>query len=241
MSACCGHAQPRMGPGRSRDIAAGPGTRRPARRGRRRDSGGRSGTRSDRARPLSSGATPVTTRPGSPSSRACSASASSPSVNPALAIAAMASFGARRWGPAIVGADDLVGEVGLGRRRRGRRRPASRRSGSSPLSLPTRSMTPETSCSTFCEQHRTPSSPAPSGSRPSCGRRRGACARTAPACPAGRRAVSSGPFFSSSSRSFSSSCRLPSISFCIVAFSRSSCSRAATPAAERASTRCTSM
>src|SRR6185436_5532326 len=52
--------------------------------------------------------------------------------------------------------------------------------------------------------------------------------------------VSSAPFFSISSRSFSSSTRRPSISFCIVAFSRSSASRAATPAAERASTRCTS-
>src|SRR5437867_8068699 len=54
-------------------------------------------------------------------------------------------------------------------------------------------------------------------------------------------AAISGPFFSSSSRSFSSSTRLPSISRCIAAFSRSSWSRAATPAADRASTRCTSM
>src|SRR5206468_1076603 len=50
-----------------------------------------------------------------------------------------------------------------------------------------------------------------------------------------------GPFFSSSSRSFSSSWRLPSISFCITDFSRSSCSRAATPADDRARTRWTSM
>src|SRR2546422_199844 len=53
--------------------------------------------------------------------------------------------------------------------------------------------------------------------------------------------VISDPFFSSSSRSFSSSWRLPSISRCITAFSRSSCSRAATPAEDRASTRCTSI
>src|SRR6266508_2842967 len=53
--------------------------------------------------------------------------------------------------------------------------------------------------------------------------------------------VISAPFFSSSSRSFSSSWRLPSISRCITAFSRSSCSRAATPAEDRASTRCTSI
>ncbi len=37
------------------------------------------------------------------------------------------------------------------------------------------------------------------------------------------------------------STRRVSISFCMVAFSRSSCSRAATPACDRASTRCTSM
>src|SRR3990170_476610 len=54
-------------------------------------------------------------------------------------------------------------------------------------------------------------------------------------------AVISGPFFSSSSRRLSSSLRLPSISRCMVPRSRSSCSRAATPAAERASTRWTSM
>src|SRR2546427_6463223 len=51
----------------------------------------------------------------------------------------------------------------------------------------------------------------------------------------------SAPFFSISSRSFSSSCRRPSMSFWMLARSFSSASRPATPAAERARTRCTSM
>src|SRR5438128_246102 len=66
--------------------------------------------------------------------------------------------------------------------------------------------------------------------------------RSNPSCFSRRAsAVIRAPFFSSSSRSFSSSTRLPSISFCMTVFSRSSCSRAATPADDRASTRCTSM
>src|SRR6266446_605460 len=50
----------------------------------------------------------------------------------------------------------------------------------------------------------------------------------------------SGPFFSSSSFRPSSSFRRVSTSFCIVAFSRSSCSRAATPACDLARMRATS-
>src|SRR5947209_2264999 len=66
--------------------------------------------------------------------------------------------------------------------------------------------------------------------------------RSNPSCFSRRAsAVIRAPFFSSSSRSFSSSTRLLSISFCMTVFSRSSCSRAATPADDRARTRCTSM
>src|SRR2546428_4794757 len=54
-------------------------------------------------------------------------------------------------------------------------------------------------------------------------------------------AVINGPFFSSSSRRPLSSWSFASTSFCMPAFSRSSCSRAATPAAERAATRWISM
>src|SRR5688572_18477165 len=58
---------------------------------------------------LASGATPLTTRRGSPSSVAPSAAASSPRVNPAgAAILLLLDLG-----PGVVRADDLVGEIGF--------------------------------------------------------------------------------------------------------------------------------
>src|SRR5262245_30642831 len=62
----------------------------------------------------SSGATPCTTREGSPSSVAPRATAICPSVRPAGAVIAL--FLSLRPRLLVVGPDDLVGQVGFGRR-----------------------------------------------------------------------------------------------------------------------------